>query len=135
MEGEGLEEGCEEKNKKTEGESANGRVNLGWLFYAVGDWMFSLAVIRRIFKVLLVAASLYPLSRNKQSARFFSPSGQGGRREVGRNGLCFRFQLEGKKREGARETPPRCNGGEGGKADKRKERKKKRRESSRDHAR
>lgn len=82
-------------------------VNLGWLFYAVGDWMFSLAVIRRIFKVLLVAAPLYPLSRNKQSARFFSPSGQGGRgREGGRNGLCFRFQLEGnwKEREGARET-------------------------------
>lgn len=29
------------------------------------------AVIRRIFKVLLTAAPLYPLSRNKESARFF----------------------------------------------------------------
>lgn len=43
------------------------------------DWMCSLVVIRRIFKVLLIAAPRCPLSRNKQTARFFSRSGQGER--------------------------------------------------------
>lgn len=68
-----------------------------WLFYAAGDWMFSLAVIRRIFKVLLVAAPLYPLSRNKQSARFFSPSGQGerGRAEETDYVLDFNWKTRG----------------------------------------
>lgn len=99
-----------------------------WLFYAVGDWMFSLAVIRRIFKVLLVAAPLYPLSRNKQSARFFSPSGQGerGRAEETDYVLDFNWKTKGgwerEKRRGAMGD----EGGktEGGRQTKRKEKEK-----------
>lgn len=61
------------------GESVNGRVRDGgqpsWLFYfAIG----CATVIRRIFKVLLIALVLYPLSRNKQSARFFREVAAGG---------------------------------------------------------
>lgn len=101
---EGGEEGCEEKNKKTEGKSGKGKGPKGSTRLAyVGSSMqlailrcpLSRVVIRRIFKVLLVAAPPLPFEpKQTECSVFFRQVARAREREGGRNGLCFRFQLE-----------------------------------------
>lgn len=118
---EGGEEGCEEKNKKTEGKSGKGKGPKGSTRLAyVGSSMqlailrcpLSRVVIRRIFKVLLVAAPPLPFEP-KQSARFFFakwPGRERGRAEETDYVLDFNWKTKGWEWMGVRETP-RCNGG------------------------
>ena len=113
---------------------------LGWLMLAL-RCPLSRVVIRRIFKVLLVAAPPLPFEpKQTECSVFFRQVARAREREGGRNGLCFRFQLEdqGMGVDGSERNAEVQWGKERereGGADKRKERKKKRRESSRDHAR
>lgn len=119
---EGGEEGCEEKNKKTEGKSGKGKGPKGSTRLAyVGSSMqlailrcpLSRVVIRRIFKVLLVAAPPLPFEpKQTECSVFFAkwPGRERGRAEETDYVLDFNWKTKGWEWMGVRETP-RCNGG------------------------
>lgn len=137
----GEKKAAKEKNKKTEGKSANGKGKGRGSTLVVVLCSWRLDVLSRgntsDFQSAPCCGAALPFEPKQTECSVFFAKWPGREREGGRNGLCFRFQLEDQGWMGVRETP-RCNGGgrrerEG--ADKRIERKKKRRESSRDHAR